>query len=286
MSTGHRESLIWAPFVVTGMAGDAGKRWHAAADFRRRFPLTVANAAMARPFSWALASAGLSPNMVTLLSLFASLGGLVLVAEGTLALGAIGAALVYLGLILDHADGQVARRTGRGSMFGMFLDSTLDRVIEAGMFLALVVAGVRGRAHWDDEAFWSLFRLSDVQTILLASYALFAVTMSKYVVTYSNVLFLRTHMLSGAPTPAPPPTYNIVPPKGRLAKLRRYVPGYNRDVLLAVWCLGVATGQVAPMLALLALVHTRLAVYVSRVFFKDNGQPTRHVQRVLDRDYH
>lgn len=262
---------------------EAGKRLHDDTYFRRRFPLTVANAAVARPLSWALARMGLSPNQVTLLSLFVSFGGLVLVAEGSWLLGALGAVLVYVGLILDHADGQVARRTGKGSLFGMYLDSTLDRVIEAGMFVALIVAGVRRHAAWDDEVPWALLALDDNQTILVAAAAFVAVTMSKYVVTYSNVLFLRTHLLSGAPLPPTEAPYSIIEPK---RPWRKKLPGYNRDTFLAFWCFGVAVGQVGPMLLLLTLLHVRLTFLVSRTFLADHKDPKRHVQRVVNRDYH
>lgn len=265
------------------MTDGPGKRLHGDAYFRQRFPFTVANAALAKPFSWALAAIGMSPNQVTVLSLLVSIGGLVLVAEGTLLLGVVGAVLVYLGLILDHADGQVARRTGRGSLFGMYLDSTLDRVVEAGMFLAILVAGVRGVAGWDEEAPWALLPLSDVQTILLAAFTFAAVTMSKYVVTYSNVLFLRSHLLSGAPLPPTEAPYAGIEAKKPWG---RPLPGYNRDVLLAVWCLGMAVGQVGPMLIALAFVHVRLTFIVSRTFVKDSKDPTRHVQRVVNRDFH
>lgn len=264
------------------MTDGPGKRLHGDPYFRRRFPLTVANAALARPFSWALAAIGMSPNQVTILSLAVSIGGLVLVAEGSHLLGMVGVVLVYLGLILDHADGQVARRTGRGSAFGMYLDSTLDRVIETGLFFCLVVAGIRGRAHWDDDVAWALLPLSDGQTILWASIVLASVTVSKYVVTYSNVLFLRAHLLSGAGRP-PEALYQVVEPR-----TPRWIvlPGYNRDVLLLVWCLGVATGQVGPMLLALVAFHVRIAFQVSRTFHADHSDPTRHVQRLLDRDYH
>ena len=42
-----------------------------------------------------------------------------------------GAALFVVGSILDILDGALARRTGKGTPFGAFLDSTVDRVGEA-----------------------------------------------------------------------------------------------------------------------------------------------------------
>jgi CDP-diacylglycerol--glycerol-3-phosphate 3-phosphatidyltransferase len=72
------------------------------------------------------------PNTLTVLCLVMSAG-----AGGLIALEqvALGGALVLLGSGLDNFDGRVARRQGRQSRAGGFLDSTLDRYSEVG-FLA------------------------------------------------------------------------------------------------------------------------------------------------------
>ena len=49
------------------------------------------------------------------------------------------AALLFLAGFLDMADGQVARRVGRVTAFGAFLDSTLDRYSDLALYLGLVV---------------------------------------------------------------------------------------------------------------------------------------------------
>jgi CDP-diacylglycerol--glycerol-3-phosphate 3-phosphatidyltransferase len=48
------------------------------------------------------------------------------------------AALFFAGF-LDMADGQVARRVGRVTAFGAFLDSTLDRYSDLALYMGLVV---------------------------------------------------------------------------------------------------------------------------------------------------
>lgn len=71
-----------------------------------------------------LARAGLSPDFVTLLSLALTLPAAGLIAWGRPAAGCL---LAAFATSLDWVDGQVARRSGRVSQAGNFLDSTLDR---------------------------------------------------------------------------------------------------------------------------------------------------------------
>jgi CDP-diacylglycerol--glycerol-3-phosphate 3-phosphatidyltransferase len=72
------------------------------------------------------------PNTLTVLCLVMSVAAGVLIAFEQVATGG---ALVLLGSGLDNFDGRVARRQGRQTRAGSFLDSTLDRYSEVG-FLA------------------------------------------------------------------------------------------------------------------------------------------------------
>ena len=58
-----------------------------------------------------------------------------------------GGLLFVVGSILDILDGALARRSGRGTQFGGFLDSTIDRLSEGLMLgaIALVFAGDRNQ---------------------------------------------------------------------------------------------------------------------------------------------
>ena len=47
------------------------------------------------------------------------------------------ALLVQAKTVLDNADGQLARLTGRASAFGRYLDSAMDLVVNAALFSAL-----------------------------------------------------------------------------------------------------------------------------------------------------
>ena len=76
------------------------------------------------------------PNVLSLLGVVVSLGGAWAFAEGAFRLGAV---IVLLGGIFDLVDGVVARRQGRVTTFGGFLDSSLDRVVDMALLLGLVL---------------------------------------------------------------------------------------------------------------------------------------------------
>lgn len=83
-----------------------------------------------------LAATGMTPNMFTIIGLAVNSWAAALFAFGRFRQAA--AALILAGF-LDMADGQVARRVGRVTAFGAFLDSTLDRYSDLGLYMGLVV---------------------------------------------------------------------------------------------------------------------------------------------------
>jgi len=84
-----------------------------------------------------LHSIGISPNMVTITGLFASLAGAIMAAVGYLLPGLV---LFTAGACLDCIDGSLARTSGRCTEFGRYLDGTSDRISE-GLFVAGAVIG-------------------------------------------------------------------------------------------------------------------------------------------------
>jgi CDP-diacylglycerol--glycerol-3-phosphate 3-phosphatidyltransferase len=60
----------------------------------------------------------------------------------------VGAALFVLGAVLDILDGALARAGGKGTPFGAFLDSTLDRLGEAVMLGAIALVFMREGREW------------------------------------------------------------------------------------------------------------------------------------------
>src|SRR6202451_806752 len=83
-----------------------------------------------------LAATGITPNMFTFLGLAVNSWAAVLFAMGRFRQAA---AVLFLAGFLDMAAGQVARRVGRVTAFGAFLDSTLDRYSDLALYMGLVV---------------------------------------------------------------------------------------------------------------------------------------------------
>ncbi len=82
----------------------------------------------------ALIESRLTPNAISLTGLALVVVGAALVAMGHVVLGGIGYAV---GSAFDTLDGRYSRMSGKGTPFGAFLDSTLDRIGE-GLALAAV----------------------------------------------------------------------------------------------------------------------------------------------------
>jgi CDP-diacylglycerol---glycerol-3-phosphate 3-phosphatidyltransferase len=90
----------------------------------------------------------LTPNAVTWIGFFITAGAAAVIVNGHLL--AAGIIVVVAGLF-DMLDGALARVTGRVTRFGAVLDSTLDRLCEAMLLLALAYVFAR-----DNEPLWSL----------------------------------------------------------------------------------------------------------------------------------
>ena len=97
-----------------------------------------------------VAQTGLTPDML-------SISGVLLCIAGSVALYFVdeawwlyllGAALYVIGAIMDILDGALARAGGKGTPFGAFLDSTLDRVGEAFMLGAAALVFARDGKTW------------------------------------------------------------------------------------------------------------------------------------------
>jgi CDP-diacylglycerol---glycerol-3-phosphate 3-phosphatidyltransferase len=108
-----------------------------------------------RPLFDPLIRRNIDPNVVT------TIGFLVTVSAGIayfLGHVRIGGALVLVGGIIDIVDGQVARGTGRASIFGSFYDSTLDRISEIVVFLGIF--SLYGGGHPDFGYPWMVYTVA------------------------------------------------------------------------------------------------------------------------------
>lgn len=86
------------------------------------------------PLGSSLVRLGLSANMVTVIGFLITAVASVVIAGGRLLAGGL---VLLLGAGFDMLDGAVARASGGGSKRGAFLDSTLDRLSDAAIFLGI-----------------------------------------------------------------------------------------------------------------------------------------------------
>jgi archaetidylinositol phosphate synthase len=89
---------------------------------------------LAHPLVLFFARLRVPPPLVVVAAGVAGLAAAVELGRGSLLAAAL---LVQLKTLLDNADGQLARLTGRTSTFGRYLDSEVDLLVNAALFAAL-----------------------------------------------------------------------------------------------------------------------------------------------------
>jgi phosphatidylglycerophosphate synthase len=89
---------------------------------------------LAHPLVLLFARLRVPPPLVVVAAGAAGLAAAVELGRGSLLAAAV---LVQLKTLLDNADGQLARLTGRTSAFGRYLDSEVDLLVNAALFAAL-----------------------------------------------------------------------------------------------------------------------------------------------------
>jgi phosphatidylglycerophosphate synthase len=96
--------------------------------FHRRFSRHVSRLAVAL---------GITPNTITIASLLVGLIAIAILWRATPLQAVAGLVAYAIAVILDHADGEVARLTLTESAIGEWLDIVVDTIIHAGVVLAL-----------------------------------------------------------------------------------------------------------------------------------------------------
>lgn len=86
----------------------------------------------------------LTPNQISIAGLIGNLVAAVLIWQEHFVLGGIA---FILGSVMDTLDGRYSRMSGKGTTFGAFLDSTLDRIEEGIVLTAVVMVYAK---HGDD----------------------------------------------------------------------------------------------------------------------------------------
>lgn len=94
-----------------------------------------------------MAAAGMSPNWATMISLAIGAGS---AAAYVLEIWWLAGLLIQFASIFGGVDGEIARRTGKTSRYGDFLDTVVDRFVEYGAILAigLGLQGAYGKWAW------------------------------------------------------------------------------------------------------------------------------------------
>jgi CDP-diacylglycerol---glycerol-3-phosphate 3-phosphatidyltransferase len=104
----------------------------------------------------------LTPNAISLMGLFGNLVAAFLVTQRLFFLAGIA---FILGSVMDTMDGRYSRMSGKGTLFGAFLDSTLDRVEEG-----IVIAAIAGYFASRGEDFAAAICVVAVLGSLMVSY--------------------------------------------------------------------------------------------------------------------
>ena len=93
-----------------------------------------------------LARWNVSPDAMTYLGLILTIGVAVIAAFGYIRWAGVA---YILAAVCDALDGTLARVSGRGSRFGAFLDSNIDRIEESIVFLGLTVYYAGLGSQWE-----------------------------------------------------------------------------------------------------------------------------------------
>src|SRR5215203_6693163 len=104
----------------------------------------------------------LTPNAISMVGLVGNLAAAALIWQGYYFLGGLA---FILGSVMDTLDGRYARVSGKGTLFGAFLDSTLDRVEEG-----VVLTAVAYRFAESDHEFAAAMCVVVVLGSLMVSY--------------------------------------------------------------------------------------------------------------------
>ena len=104
----------------------------------------------------------LTPNAISMVGL---LGNLIAAALVTQELFFLAGIAFILGSVMDTLDGRYSRMSGKGTLFGAFLDSTLDRIEEG-----IVLAAVAGYFAAEGEDFAAAMCVVAVLFSLMVSY--------------------------------------------------------------------------------------------------------------------
>jgi len=104
---------------------------------------TAVHRRLSKPLTRVAVALGVAPNPITVTSGVVGLAAAAVVAHGDPAALVLGLLLYLTAVVLDHADGEVARFTLTESAIGEWLDIVIDTLVHIALVLALGVAADR-----------------------------------------------------------------------------------------------------------------------------------------------
>ncbi len=128
-----------------------------------------------KPFAPIAKRIPVSPNVLTVLGFVVTVIAAICIPFSL----TIGGLLILLGGFFDMLDGIVARTSGRNTVFGALLDSTLDRYSDSFIFLAIA---------------WYFFERSDLTGVLLTMGSLVGALLTSYVRARAEGLGIECHV--------------------------------------------------------------------------------------------
>lgn len=187
----------------------------------------------------------ISPNAVTLFSLFLALLGCVEFAVGARTNVLAGLAFVQVSYVFDCADGQLARYKRQFSPYGGWLDQIADRIKEFAVFFTLAYGYTR--IHGTDVRIW-----------MWAMVALFTLYLLEYYGQIRSPLnaVAAAKDATSAP-PAEPDTFARLQSWRSLIPFRGFIIGEQYFAMLVF----VALGAVYPFFVFVSTVGMLMSVY-------------------------
>jgi len=163
-----------------------------------------------------LLKTGITPNQISVLSFVIGLAGASFFFVGEYFYLILGGMLVHIHSIVDGCDGEVARLKLRQTKYGGWLDSVLDRYVDAAIILGLVYG------------YWSIN--GDITIWIIGFFALIGSFLNSYTSDKYDSIFRN----------------------GDMAKRSKFRMG--RDVRLLLITIGALTNQIPIMLIILAVL--------------------------------
>lgn len=229
---------------------------------------------LARPVAVLFGSLGFAPGQLSLQSLTLSILGVLRMADGRVGHIWQGAAIIYVGLLLDRADDLIAARRGRIGTWPIFLDVMANRIVEALLIVTLGVLAVRA-----ESAVPSWEPMSNPWFLVVLGATLAAMLLWHLAMTYGDLLALRTHLLVARRIPGPS-NLAVDPPVLAYVTLV-----FDRDLFVLLWAAGAVLEQYQLTAVLLCAFYTAALVEAIVVVWRRRLEPETHAGRILATDY-